>query len=53
MDWLYSFPEPFRTIIAVILALAGLLVMLSPIFILVFGVSQILMSDVHKENKDN
>ena len=52
MDWIGNMPEPFRTIVSVIIALIALLVLMSPIFIIVFGTSQILMSDSQDEDKE-
>lgn len=51
MDWIDSIPEPFRTIVATILALLGLLLLVSPLFLVAFCTGQILMSDTEKNQK--
>lgn len=50
MDWIDSIPEPFRTIVATILALLGLLLLVSPLFLVAFCTGQILMSDTTEDN---
>lgn len=53
MDWIGSIPEPFRTIVATILALLGLLLLVSPLFLVAFCTGQILMSDtIEDDDKD-
>ena len=53
MDWISSIPEPFRTIVATILALLSLLLLVSPLFLVVFCTGQILMSDTMKDDEED
>lgn len=53
MNWIGSIPEPFRTIAATILALLGLLLLVSPLFLVTFCTGQILMSDTMEDDDKN
>ena len=53
MEWIYNIPEPFRTIIATIIAVVGFLLMFgSPILILALGTCAILDSDSNEDKED-
>ena len=53
MEWIYNIAEPFRTIIATIIAVVGFLLMFgSPILILTIGTCSILNSDSNKDEEE-
>ena len=52
MEWIYSIPEPFGTIVASIIAVAIFLLMFgTPIFIFIFGTCAILNSESNKDEE--
>ena len=53
MEWIYNVPEPFRTIVATLIAVIGFLLMFgSPLLILTLGTCAILDSDSNKDKKE-